>query len=149
KDSPPAKAMAMLTRDFISSERIGAVGQPLTYQLYDSQIENLLRAILDKNPIPSVQAEACLALAQGLQQQAGRLRQLVGRPAQAKAYEEAFGKEYVEALQKKTPDNMEAESKQFFQRFEDKYLSVMKPERLTNYIQLLGYSPEKRGEERL
>jgi hypothetical protein len=149
KDSCPVKALTILMRDYVISDRIGEVCQPLTYQMYDSRIENLLHAILEKNPTQSVQAEACLALAQGLQQQAGLLRQLLNSPDQAKAYEEAFGKEYVEALQKKTPDNMEAESKQFFQRFEDEYLSALKPERLANYIQLLGYSPEKRGEERL
>ena len=65
KDSPRAKAVAMLTRDHIGSDKLGPVCQMLVYG-NDKESETLLRTLLEKSPHKDVQGQACLALAQNL-----------------------------------------------------------------------------------
>jgi hypothetical protein len=84
KESPRSKAIAVLTRDHIQSEKLGQVCQGLTYNT-DKASENLLRAILEKNPHRTVQGQACLALAQYL-----NLSQRVQKREAAKEIEELF-----------------------------------------------------------
>jgi len=147
KDSPRAKAMGILMRDHVMSEKIGSACQALSYQIYDPQTEPLLLAILEKNPSQSVQADACLAMAQGMQQLSQLVRDLVANPANAAAYEQAFGKEYVESNRKRDAAKLEADSCELYQRFADKYVASMKSERLANMFQTLSYSTDKSGEK--
>jgi hypothetical protein len=84
KDSPHAKALFILTRDHIGSEKLGEVCRTLSYSS-DKESETLLRAMLEKNSHKAVQGQACLALAQHLN---GRSR---AQPDQAtKEVEELF-----------------------------------------------------------
>jgi hypothetical protein len=77
KDSPRAKAVAILTRDYIQSDKLGPLCQMLVYS-QDKESEALLRALLEKNPHKDVQGQACLALAQQLN---NRRRGQQGEPA--------------------------------------------------------------------
>jgi hypothetical protein len=137
KDSPRAKAMAILIRDHVTSEKIGSVCQTLGYQMHDAHPEPLLRAILDKNPSKAVQAEACLALAQGLRQLAQSMQALAANPANAAT------KENLDSLRKKYAD----ESDELYVRFADKYVSSMKPESMALMFRQLSYSTEKSSEK--
>jgi hypothetical protein len=65
KDSPRAKAVAILTRDHVGSDKLGSVCQMLVYS-NDKESETLLRTLLEKSPHKDVQGQACLALAQNL-----------------------------------------------------------------------------------
>jgi hypothetical protein len=137
KDNPRVKALTILERDHVTSEKIGAVCQTLGYQLRDGQPELLLRAILDKNPNQAVQAEACLALAQAVRQQAMSVQALAGNPANGAS------KENLETLRKKYAD----ESDELYARFADKYVASMKPDSLANLFQTLSYSTDKSSEK--
>src|SRR5262249_10344765 len=99
KEGPRAKAVALLARDHVTSEKIGPVCQRLANG-YDKEGEGLLRAVLDKNPHSDVQGEACLALGQRLGMVAEVVRHLKDHPDDAERYGSAFGKEYVAELQK-------------------------------------------------
>jgi hypothetical protein len=138
-----SKAIAILQRDYITSEKIGSICQSLGYQIYDPQTEPLLRAILDKNPSSAVKGDACLALAQGLLQQSQWVRMMATNPEVAKGYEQSFGKEYVEALRKKDADKLDAEREQLYGRFADQYLAELKPDRLASMFQTLSYSVDE------
>jgi hypothetical protein len=84
KDDPRSKALVILARDYLQSEKIGQVCQTLSYGS-DKESETLLRALLEKNPHKAVQGQACLALAQHLN------RRLAAQKAQAsKEVEELF-----------------------------------------------------------
>src|SRR5262249_52697467 len=65
KDNPRAKALAILLRDHVQSDKMGPVCQSLSNS-YGKEGMELLRGILEKNPSKEVQAEACLALGQRL-----------------------------------------------------------------------------------
>ncbi|MCI0456298.1 MAG: hypothetical protein L0Z62_04895, partial [Gemmataceae bacterium] len=147
KDSSRAKALAILLQDHVTSDKLGGVCQRLTRM--DPTAEALLRGILEKNPSPEVQGDACLALAQGLRQQIEPLRMLARNPDFATRYEQALGKETLDRLKQKDLAKVEAESEQLFQRFADKYVTHMKPERLANLFQRLSYSADKGAEKLL
>jgi hypothetical protein len=145
KDSPRSKAQAMLLRDHVASEKLGDACESLAYG-FDKESERFLHAVLDKNPSAQVQAEACLALAQRLNQQAETAKGLVKNTDELDDYIKSYGKEVVEALKKADTAKLEAESERLFRRVADKYLPVMKQDRLTSLCQRLGYSSDKGSE---
>jgi hypothetical protein len=63
--SAKAKAFAILRRDYIKSKKIGPLCDALTYQLTPEN-EKFLKEVMEKNPDRTIQATACVALAEGL-----------------------------------------------------------------------------------
>jgi hypothetical protein len=145
KDSPRAKAVAILRRDHVRSDKMGSVCQSLANNFGKEEME-LLHAIHDNNPNKEVQAEACLALGLRLSLMARVVGLLKERPEIAKHYEQNLGKEYFEELQKAGVSKLEAESARYFKEFSDKYAARMKPERLVQLCQTLGYEGGAGGE---
>jgi len=144
-DSPRAKAIAILLRDHLQSEKLASVCQTLANG-YDKGGLNLLRGVLEKNSNPEVKAEACLALAQRIGSKAQLVRHLKDKPGDAERYERGLGKEYVEELMKADVAQVEAESTRLFKDFGDNYVSQMKPERLSMVCQQLGRMGGASGE---
>jgi hypothetical protein len=70
KSSPRAKALAIISRDHVQSDKLGMVCQMLAARGEDKETETLLRKILNKNPHKEVQGPACLGLAQILKKRA-------------------------------------------------------------------------------
>jgi hypothetical protein len=102
KDSPRNKALALLGKEYVQSDKLANVCQRLGYNS-DNESADLLRAVLDKNPNKDVQGAACLSLGRVLKTQAER------GPA-AKNKDEA--------------DKLRKESEQLFERAADKYADV-------------------------
>ncbi len=105
--SPHVKAMTMLTRDHVRSDKLRPFIQRMRSNLGESE-PKFLRAVIEKNPSREIQGEASLVLAQ---QAAFRLRlaeDLKEDPEQAKRYESAFGKKFVEGLA--DPDKLRKEA---------------------------------------
>jgi hypothetical protein len=99
KDDPRARAVALLLRDHIRSDKIGPVCPRLAFG-FARESETLLRAVLEKNPHREVRGQACLALAEFL---ANRLRMLdLARDGAevARHYENLFGKDYLAELRR-------------------------------------------------
>src|SRR5262249_18692290 len=145
KESPRSKAQAILLRDYITSDKLGDACGSLAYG-FDKESEGFLRAVLEKNPSPQVQAEACLALAQRLNQQVETAKRLATHSEDMEDYVKAYGKEVIEELKKADKAKLEAESEGLFRRVADKYLPAMKQDRLTSLCQRLGYSSDKGSE---
>ena len=78
KDNPRSKALVILARDYLQSEKLGQVCQSLVYGS-DKESETLLRALLEKNPHKAVQGLACLALAQHLNRRLGAQKGQAGK----------------------------------------------------------------------
>jgi hypothetical protein len=145
KDHPRAKAIAMLLRDHMESDRLGSVCQSLGNNWQDRQAESLLRGILEKSKSDNVKSEAVFALAQLVGQKATIARQLKDENT-AKQYTQFFGKETVEALQKTDLAKLEAENEHLYKEFAEKYLPLMQQVRVDGLIQRLGYSSDKGSE---
>jgi hypothetical protein len=100
KDSPGGKAMTLLLRDHIRSDKLGPTCLRISSG-FRSEYETFLRTILEMNPHKNVQALACLALAQFLNNRSQRLDQVKEQPELAREHERLFGKDYVKELQRK------------------------------------------------
>jgi hypothetical protein len=139
------RAVELLVRHHVQNKKLGAVCRSRSFGL-DRPGETLLRTVLQKNKNKDVQAEACLALAERLKQQAASIKRIKGDPKAARLYENFFGKEVIAELKKRDPAKLEADSEKFFTRLGDEYLAYLKPERLKDLCQTLGYSSDKGGE---
>ena len=73
KDSPRAKAIALVSRNHVKSAGLGPVCQALGSRGDEKEAETLLRTILQKNPHREVQGMAWLGLAQVQKRQAERM----------------------------------------------------------------------------
>jgi hypothetical protein len=73
KDSPRAKAIAMVSRNHVKSDKLGPACQALGSRGDEKEAETLLRTILQKNPHREVQGMAWLGLARMLKRRAERL----------------------------------------------------------------------------
>jgi len=139
------KAIELLKRDHLTSDKLGTLCQRLGSG-FDGKDDELLRAILDKNPNKAVQAEACLALMQGLGGRAGLARQVKADESTAKQVEQFLGKEVLDGLRKLDPVKLDGESQKFAKLFTDRYVGELKSDRLTGLCQRLAFSPSKANE---
>lgn len=138
KSTSSKKLLDLLTRYHVTSDRLGPLCEMLTRD-YNKQSDVLLRAVLAKNPSKSIQAEACLALAQNFQQRALIARSLAEKPASAGRYEERYGKEITDALKKADAAGLAKESSDLLGLLAVKYVKVIKAESLNGILQHLGY----------
>ena len=140
-----AKALELLARDHVQSEKLGRMCQSLGFEM-NPRMGTFLRAIVEKNPHKDVQAEACLALAQILGQQAGAAKRIKDDPEMAKRYQDFVGKKQFEELKKMDVAKVEADSARFFKELAEKYAARLKPERLAQVCQRMSFSGDKSSE---
>jgi hypothetical protein len=140
-----AKAIDIIIRDHIESDRLGPMCQSLGNG-FEKRNPELLRAILDKSPHKSVQADASFALAQCLSLRTYIVKQFEQAPDFAKQIESFVGKDTLEELKKADLAKMEAESEKAFVVFADKYAADLKAERLTSICQQISFTGGKGGE---
>jgi hypothetical protein len=120
KDSPQSKAIAILLRDHLKSDKLGYACWRVGYGFH-KDCETFLRTVLDKNPHRDVRAQACIRLAQFLNARSHRLDLLKGRPEMARRYQGLFGKDYMEALQRQDRAKTSKEVEALFERAVAKY----------------------------
>jgi len=136
KDSPKAKAVAILLRDHARSDKWGSACQKLA-DGFGKEVTELLRGILEKHPSKEVQAEACMALGQQLSQTARVARLMKEQPDLVKQAEQALGKETTQELLKADAAKLDDESTRYFKEFAEKYAAQMKPDRVIRLCQTL------------
>jgi hypothetical protein len=144
KDDSRTKALAILVRDHMQSPELGRACQNLSFMM-DAAVERFLRTVLEKSAHPEVQAEACLALAQGLHARARMARELKKNPDLGKQIQEDLGGD-VASILKEDLAKLDRDSEQLFRQFTANYLSRVKPERLKSVSSRLGYAADKGSE---
>jgi AhpC/TSA family len=123
-----AKAMDLLIRDHIQSNKLGPVCQSLASGFDTKRSETLLRAILAKNPHKSVQAEASLALAEMLNTRLDFAKRIKDDPA----FLEAFpGMEVADELRNEDLAALATAAEKAYTEFAEKYSADVPAERLT------------------
>lgn len=115
KDSPEARALAILLRDHVKSERLGEACRRIQYG-FRKECETFLRAVLETNPHREVRALACLRLARFLKGRLQRLDVLNERPEMARRYAGLFGRDYLEALNRRDRGEAIREVEALFER---------------------------------
>lgn len=158
-NSPQTQAMKILLRDHVQSEKIATLCYTLGYA-QDEERGKFLQAVLEKNKHRSVQAKACLALAQVTENRLRLARQFKDEPEMAKRYETLLGKEAVEALVKTGSDKLSKEAEALYERILKDFADVAYPgggtagklaekrlEALRNPILVGKPAPEIEGED--
>jgi hypothetical protein len=115
KDHPGNKAMALLLRDYVESDKLGPICLRIIAS-FRAEHETFLRTILAKNPHKSAQGLACLALGQFLNNRMQRLDQIKEQPELAREYERRFGAEFLNDLRRQDRAAVAKEIEAFFER---------------------------------
>jgi hypothetical protein len=126
KNSPEVRAIAILLRDHVRSDRLGDATRRVQYG-FRKECETFLRTVLEMNPHRDVQALACLRLAQFLNARLQRLDLIKEQPELAKRYEGLFGKDYLKALQRQDRAKATSEVEAFFEQAAEKYGDMKLP----------------------
>jgi len=128
KDSPGERALALLARDHVRSDKLGPVCQQVAFGFHKSH-EKFLRAVLEKSPHRDVQGLACLSLAQFLNNRLQRLDVLADQdgPELAQRYHRVFGKDLLEELQRQDRAAVAKEIETLFARASTDYGDVKIP----------------------
>jgi hypothetical protein len=127
RDEAYIKALALLQRDHIQSQKLGPACQRLSYG-FCREYEPFLRAVLDKSPHRDVRAQACLALARYLNNRLHRADITREQPDLAREFAALFGKEYLEKLQRRDRAAAEREAESVFERAARDFGDVKIPE---------------------
>jgi len=99
KDSRQARAIAILVRDHVQSDKLAETCKRVQYG-FRKECETFLRTVLEKNPHRDVRGHACLRLALFLNLRLSRLDLLKEQPDLTRRYEGLYGKEYLEELRR-------------------------------------------------
>jgi AhpC/TSA family len=126
KDSRQARAIAILLRDHVRSERLGEACKRVQYG-FRRECETFLRTVLEQNPHREVRAQACLRLALFLNGRLDRLDLLRGQPELARRYEGLYGKDYLDALRRRDRAKALAEVEALLGQAAEKYGDVRLP----------------------
>jgi hypothetical protein len=148
KDETLSKALNILLKDHLESERLAGVCGNLLND-HSASESSFLATVLEKSPRKDVQAEACLALAQRRTRRARLLEEIKKNRDFVKQITEAYGKEYVEALQKDDVAKLNVEVEKYYRQFTDKYLTDVSAKRLARVCTLMAYSSDKPSENLL
>src|SRR5262249_19241838 len=115
KDTPGDRALALLARDHVKSDKLGRACQQVAFGFHTSR-ETFLRAVLEQNPHREVQGLACLSLAQFLSDRMNRLDILKDqeKPDLAERYHRVFGKDFIQELQQQDREKVAKEIETLF-----------------------------------
>jgi hypothetical protein len=126
KDSRQARAIAILLRDHVRSDKLGETCKRVQFG-FRKECETFLRTVLEKNPHRDVQGQACLRLALFLNGRLNRLDLLKGQPDVTRRYEGLYGKDYLDALRRQDRAKAVAEVEAVFEQAAEKYGDVKLP----------------------
>jgi AhpC/TSA family len=126
KDSRQARAIVILLRDHVRSEKLGEACKRVQYG-FRKECETFLRTVLEKSPHREVRAQACLRLALFLNGRLNRLDLLTEQPDAARRYEGLYGKEYLDALRRQDRGKTLAEVEALLERAAQSYADVNLP----------------------
>jgi hypothetical protein len=123
KDSPMGRALAILVRDHVRSDKLGEVCRRSVYG-FQRECDAFLRAVLEMSPHRDVQAQACLGLAQFHHRRLQRLDLIKDRPDLVKCYESLFGKDYLEESERQDRAKVVSQVEALFEQAAARYGDV-------------------------
>ena len=126
KQSPQARAIALLLRDHLDSDKLGETCKRVNFG-FRPECETFLRTVLAKNPHREVQGQACLRLAQLLAGRVEKLDSIKEQPELVRRYEDLFGKDYIAALQRQDHSKVMEEAESIYEGASEKYSDMKLP----------------------
>jgi hypothetical protein len=128
ENTPGDRALALLVRDHVQSDKLGLACQQVITGFHSSQ-ERFLRAVVERNPHREVQGLACLSLAQFLTDRMHRLDILEAQegPELGERYQRVFGADLVQELRQQDRGVVAKEAEALFVRALEQYGDVNVP----------------------
>lgn len=128
KNTRGDRALALLVRDHVKSDKLGPACQHVVFGFHKSH-ETFLRAVLKTNPHREIQGLACLSLAEFLTDRMHRLDVLKDKdePEFVERYQRVFGKNFLEELQRQDRAAVAREAETLFARAAEQYGDVTVP----------------------
>jgi hypothetical protein len=126
KESRQARAIAILLRDHVRSEKLGEACKRAQYG-FRQECETFLRTVLEQSPHQEVRAKACLHLALFLNGRLNRIDLLKEQPDVSRRYEGLYGKEYLDALRGQDRGKALAEVEVLLEQAAERYGDVKLP----------------------
>jgi hypothetical protein len=126
KEDSAEKAITLLLRDHIRSDKLGLVCERMRYGIR-KEYAIFLYKVLNASPHKDVQGLACLSLAEFLKSHLQKLDLIKERPEFAERYRRLLGKEYFDELQRKGRVNLDMEVETLLERAATKYGDVKLP----------------------
>src|SRR5215472_4749280 len=126
KDSRQARAIAILLRDHVRSDKLGETCKRAQFG-FRKECETFLRTVLEKSPHKDVQGQACLGLALFLNGRLNRLDLLREQPVVNRRYEGLYGQDYLDTLRRQDRAKAVAEVEAVFEQAAEKYGDVKLP----------------------
>lgn len=126
KESQEARAMALVLRDHLESDKLGDICRRVHFG-FRQECETFLRTVLAKSPHREVRGEACLRLAQFLAGQMEQIDVMKGQPEMAKHYDELFGKGYLDRLRARDRAQAMKEAEALYEQANKEYGDVKLP----------------------
>jgi hypothetical protein len=120
------KALAVLARDHLESEKIGQVCQRLVY-FPRPGVEKMIRAVIAKNPHRPVQGQARYGLARFLKNEAQMVREFKKPDASKElvaSWEQMLGPDFTKLLKEGDPDQITREAEQLLEQVAKEYGDV-------------------------
>ena len=127
RDSAASRALALLQRDHVRSEKLGPVCQRISVG-FCREYEPFLRAVLAMNPHRPVRASACLGLAHFLDNRLQRIDLVREQPELAREFAGLFGQEYLDELKRQDRTQATREAETLFEQAVEKYGDVNLPD---------------------
>jgi hypothetical protein len=115
----------VLIKDHADDPKIGPVLSSLYYGHYSAWTEDLLRAVLAKNPSKDARGIACLNLGRYLKNVSEAVQQLKANSEEGKRVESLLGKETIKKLKDADADKLAKEAEVAFEEAADKYGDVV------------------------
>jgi hypothetical protein len=115
----------VLIKDHADDPKIGPVLSSLYYGRYSAWTEDLLRAVLAKNPAKDARGIACLNLGKYLKNVAESVQQLKANSEEGKRVESLLGKETIKKLKDADADKLAKEAEVAFEEAAAKYGDVV------------------------
>jgi len=126
KESRQARAIAILLRDHVGSDKLGEACKRVQYG-FRKECETFLRTVVEKNPHRDVQGQASLRLGLFLNGRLNRLDLLAGQPELTRRYEGIYGKDYLDDLRRQDRGKAIAEVEAALEQAAKKYGDVKLP----------------------
>lgn len=120
---PTADAVKLILEHHAASDRLVGVCRVMATQLAP-EAEDLMRALIDKNPHRDVQGWACYSLARQLKQRAELVAFLSQRPEMKERIAEFYGAGLAERIAKTDSDRLNGEIEQLLGRVVKDYADV-------------------------
>jgi hypothetical protein len=114
-DDARARALALLRRDYLRSEKLGPLCERVSSGLA-AEYETFLRTVLKESPHRAVRAQAGLALAHFLTNRLQRIDLTREQPELAGEFAGLYGKEYLAELQRQGRGGAIREAEALFER---------------------------------